>query len=30
MLVAMINDTYVKSSMESQAYKVLNNHAHEI
>ena len=27
---AMANDTCVKSSMGTQAYKVVNNHAHEI
>ena len=30
LLVAMTNDTYVKSSMAPQAYKVFSNHAHEI
>ena len=30
LLVAMINDTCVKSSMATQAYKVVSTHAHEI
>ena len=30
MLVEMNNDTCVKYSMAPQAYKVVNNHAHEI
>ena len=30
LLVAMTNDTCVKSSMEHQAYKVVSTHAHEI
>ena len=30
MLVALNNDTCIKSSMAHQAYKVVKNHAHEI
>ena len=30
LLVAMTNDTSVKSSMAPQAYKVVSTHAHEI
>ena len=30
LLVALTNETCVKSSMEAQAYKVVNTYAHEI
>ena len=30
LLVSLTNGIYVKSSTSSQAYKVVNNHAHEI